>query len=108
MGNSMSQARRADLLTSVENVKHPMAKVVLTRRETAARALRKAVRRSDVKLDEIGDHGQVSRQIDDKENLSFHHVFAAWPREVWVELIPLLAAEFGYEVQRVLKMKEST
>lgn len=102
----MDPARRTALLTSVEKPRAAKAKVHLTRREVAARVLRQAVRRWDGKLSDIGDHGQVSRQIDDKENLSFHHLFAVWPPEFWVELIPLLAREFGGEVSRDIRMPE--
>lgn len=106
MATSMRQSRLDSLLTKVEKPHMVKANVDLTRRERAARVLRKAVRRSDVLLKEIGDHGQVSRQIDDKENLSFHHMFATWPVEFWLELLPLLALEFGGEVDRVIKMPE--
>jgi len=102
---SMHPSRRVNLLTSVEKPTPAKANLSLTRRETAARVLRQAVRRSDIKLASIGDHGQVSRQIDDKENLSFHAMFATWPVAVWVELIPLLAEQFGYEVERVVRLK---
>lgn len=103
----MSDARKAELLTSVEIVGKPKAKATLTRRETASRMLRLAVRRSDIKLAVIGDHGQVSRQIDDKENLSYHHMFATWPPEVLRELIALWAVELGGKVEKTIRMRES-
>jgi hypothetical protein len=53
------------------------------------------------------DPGQLSRQIDDQEKLSFHEMFATWAPEVWRELIPLLAVEFGGDVsRRVITFRE--
>jgi len=106
MKPTMSDEQRQAFLTSVEKPTAVKAKLPLTRRETAGRLLRKAVRKSDMLLKQIGDHGQISRQIDGVENLSFHHMFATWPPEVWCELIPLLAAEFGGEVTTTITMKK--
>jgi hypothetical protein len=102
----LHQTKRDALLTSLENQRKPKAKANLTRRERGAELLDRAVKRSEKKLDEIGDHGQVSRQIHDKETLSYHHMFAHWPVEVWLELIPLLAVEFGIEVVQTVRVKE--
>lgn len=104
----MHPTRRAALLTHVEKAPKPMAKTILTRRETASHLLRKAARKWDGKLAEIGDHGQISRQMDDKENLSFHAMFANWPPEYWRELVLLLAVEFGLTVEeKVVRISET-
>ncbi len=105
MKPTMSDEHRQALLTGVEKPTAAKAKLTLTRRETATVLLRRAVRKSDVLLKTIGDHGQISRQIDDKENLSFHHMVATWPPEVWRELLPLLAVEFGGEVTTAITMR---
>lgn len=96
-----------DRLTALEKPSPAKAKLALTRRETAAGCLRLAVRRSDLLLKQIGDHGQISRQITGVENLSFHHMFATWPPEVWRELLPLLALEFGGEVNTTIQLPRS-
>ena len=69
---------------------------------------RVAITRSDLKFAAVSDkdHGQLSRMIDDKEKLSFHEMFATWPRAVWRELIPLLAEEHGFEVTRVITIRD--
>jgi hypothetical protein len=98
MSQTVGQSPKADLLTALEKPSPAKANLPLTRRETAADVLRLAVRKSDLLLKQIGDHGQISRQIAGVENLSFHHMFATWPPEVWRELLPLLAVEFGVEM----------
>lgn len=95
---SIGERPNRDLLTALEKPAPAKANLPLTRRETAADVLRLAVRKSDLLLKQIGDHGQISRQIAGVENLSFHHMFATWPPEVWRELLPLLALEFGVDI----------
>jgi hypothetical protein len=102
----LHQTRRDLLLTEVENVPKPKAKATLTGRETATRMLERAVKRSEIKLDQIGNHGQVSRQIHDKENLSFHHMVATWPAAVMRELTLELALHYGFEVVQTVKRQE--
>lgn len=105
---SMHASRREALLTQVENTPKAMAKGALTRRETASALLRKASRKWDGKLAEIGDHGQISRQMDDKENLSFHHMVATWPAEYMRELVLLLAVYYGLSVEeRVVQERQA-
>lgn len=103
----MHSTRRDALLTTVENAPKAQAKATLTGRETASVMLATAVKRADVKLSEIGDHGQVSRQIADKENLSFHHMVATWPESVMGELTMELAVRYGFEVVRSLRRTET-
>jgi len=104
----MDPERRADLLTTVDRPT-PAKATLLTAREKRVRAghlVRLAIRRSDLKFAAVSDkdHGQLSREIDDKEKLSFHEMVATWPPAVWRELIPILALEFGGDVQRVITM----
>jgi len=101
------QSSRDAQLTTVENARKPVAKATLTRREAASAMLAAAVRRADVKLAEMGDHGQISRQIADKEHLSFHHMVAAWPDSVMRELTLQMALHYGFEVVQSVRTKES-
>jgi hypothetical protein len=110
MSSIVDSARRADLLTTVDRPS-PVKATLLTPREKrhrAGRLVRLAITRSDLKFQAVSekDHGQLSREIDDKEKLSFHEMFATWPPAVWRELIALLALEFGAEVSRVITMPE--
>lgn len=102
--------RRAELLTTVDRPS-PAKVVVLTpreKRDQAARMVRLAIVRSDLKFHAVSDkdHGQLSREIDDKEKLSFHEMVATWPPEVWIELIALLAKHFGGDVTRVIRLRD--
>lgn len=110
MRDSLPQSRRAALLTKVDRPS-PAHAHLLTRcekRAKAARIVRLAITRSDLKLAAVSDkdHGQLSRELDDKEKLSFHEMFATWPPEVWRQLIALLAVEFGGSVEQVIKIRE--
>lgn len=104
---TLYQLSREALLTQVENAKKSQAKAGLTGRETATVMLDRAVKHAEVKLDEIGDHGQVSRQIHDKENLSFHHMVATWPAPVMRELVLQMAVHYGFEVVHSVKKTEA-
>ncbi len=100
--------RRADLLTTVDRPS-PAKAALLTpgeKRHRAGRLVRLAITRSDLKFQAVSDkdHGQLSREIDDKEKLSFHDMFATWPPAVWRELIALLAVEFGGDVRIVVTL----
>jgi hypothetical protein len=106
----MDPVRRADLLTTVDR---PSPAVVRTltpgeKRHRAGRLVRLAITRSDLKFEAVSpkDHGQLSRELDDKEKLSFHEMFATWPPAVWHELIALLAVEFGGDVERVITLRD--
>lgn len=111
MAESMTQPRLNSLLTNVDRPSPAKARLLTQRekRAKAARMVRLAITRSDLKLQAVSDkdHGQMSREIDDKEKLSFHEMVASWPPAVWRELIALLALEFGGEVERVVRFKES-
>lgn len=110
MSSSLPQGDRARHLTQIDRPSPAKAQLLTARekREKAARLLRTAITRSDLKLMAVcdKDHGQLSREIDDKEKLSFHEMYARWDAAVWIELIPLLAKEFGMEVERVIRLKE--
>lgn len=103
-------ARAAALLTTIDRPS-PAKVQRLTpgeKRHRAGRLVRLAILRSDLKYQAVSekDHGQLSREIDDKEKLSFHEMFATWPPEVWLELIALLAKEFGGDVQTVITLRK--
>jgi len=102
MASIVDPTRRADRLTTVERPSSAKAQLLTARekRDRAGRIVRLAIRRSDLKYQAVSDkdHGQLSREIDDKEKLSFHDMFATWPPAVWRELIPILALEFGGDV----------
>jgi len=111
MSPIVDPARRADLLTSLDRPS-PVKVRLLTageKRHRAGRLVRLAITRSDLKYAAVSDkdHGQLSREIDDKEKLSFHDMFATWPPAVWRELIALLAVEFGGDVTRVITMRDT-
>ena len=110
MSPIVEPTRRADLLTSVDRPSPAKAHLLTPgeKRDKAGRMVRLAIARSDLKFQAVSekDHGQLSRELDDKERLSFHEMFATWPPAVWHELIPLLAAEFGWRIQRVLTSPE--
>jgi len=110
MAPIVDPSRPADLLTTVERPS-PVKVDGLTageKRHRAGRLVRLAITRSDLKFQAVSakDHGQLSREIDDKEKLSFHDMFATWPPAVWRELLPLLVAEFGGTVDRVMTIPE--
>lgn len=102
--------RRDALLTTIDRPTPATVRGLTTRekRDRAAQIVRLAIARSDLKYAAVSDkdHGQLSREIDDKERLSFHDMVATWPPAVWRELIPLLALEFGGDVARVITLKE--
>jgi len=102
---------RAGLLTTVDRPSPAKAQLLTPgeKRHRAGRLVRLAIVRSDLKFQAVSekDHGQLSREIDGKEKLCFHDMFATWPPAVWLELIALLAEEFGGEVQRVITLKRS-
>lgn len=107
---SMDPERKAELLTTVDRAT-PVKVVTLTpgeKRQRAGRLIRLAIARSDLKYQAVSgkDHGQLSREIDDKEKLSFHEMFADWPPAVWHELLALLVVEFGGDVSRVMTLKD--
>jgi hypothetical protein len=110
MAAIVDPSRRAELLTSVERPTAAKARLLTARekRDRAGRLVRLAITRSDLKFAAVSDkdHAQLSRELDDKERLSFHEMFATWPPAVWRELIALLAVEFGGDVQRVITMKD--
>lgn len=103
---TLHQTRRDSLLTTVENRPKAQAKANLTGREMASRMLERAFRRAETKLDAVGDHGQVSRQIHDKETLSFHHMVATWPQAVMEEVTLELALRYGFRVVRSVEREE--
>lgn len=110
MSPIVDPTRRTDLLTSLDRPS-PVKVAILTpgeKRHRAGRLVRLAITRSDLKFQAVSekDHGQMSREIDDKEKLSFHEMFATWPPAVWRELIALLAVEFGGEVSRVITIRD--
>jgi hypothetical protein len=110
MAPIVDPARRDQLLTTVDRPA-PAKVAVLTpreKRDRAAQIVRLAIARSDLKYQAVSDkdHGQLSREIDDKEKLSFHEMVATWPPSVWRELIALLAVEFGGTVDRVITLKD--
>jgi len=110
MAPTIPDPDRAALLTTVDRPA-PAKAALLTRREKRDRAasiVRLAIVRTDLKYQAVSDkdHGQLSREIDDKEKLSFHEMFATWPPSVWRELIALLAVEFGGTVDRVITLKD--
>lgn len=111
MPATLPQAERLSLLNSVETPSPLKVSVLTTRekREEAAGILRVAIARSDLKLNAVSDkdHGQLSREIDDKEKLSFHEMYATWPKAVWRELIPELAAKFGFSVKTTIELEKS-
>ncbi len=108
--SSMSSARRATLLTSVDRPSPAKAELLTSRekREECAHLLRKAIARADVKLAAVcnKDHGQLSREIDDKEKLSVHELFARWSPEVQLEFVTLWLAALGAEVERTVRIRE--
>jgi len=110
MSGIVDPARRADLLTAVDRPSPAKAHLLTPRekRHRAGRIVRLAITRSDLKFAAVSekDHGQLSREIDDKEKLSFHEMFATWPAVVWLELIALLAVEFGGTSKRVITIQE--
>lgn len=111
MSRSIDPAQRADLLTAVDRPSPAKAHLLTARekREQAGRIVRLAIARSDLKFQAVSDkdHGQLSREIDDKEKLSFHEMFATWPPAVWRELIALLAVEFGGAVETTISIRRT-
>jgi hypothetical protein len=109
MSPIVDPARAAELLTTVDRPSPAKASLLTLgeKRHRAGRLVRLAIVRSDLKFQAVSDkdHGQLSREIDDKEKLSFHEMYATWPPEVWRELIALLAAEFGGDVQTVITIR---
>lgn len=101
--------RRTDLLTTVDRPSPAKAQLLTAgeKRHRAGRLVRLAIVRSDLKFQAVSDkdHGQLSREIDDKEKLSFHEMFATWPPAVWHELIALLALEFGGDVTTAITIR---
>jgi hypothetical protein len=110
MAPSLDPKHRDQLLTTVDRPTPAKVSVLTPRekRDRAAQVVRLAIVRSDLKFQAVSDkdHGQLSREIDDKEKLSFHEMFATWPPSVWRELIALLALEFGGTVERVITLKD--
>jgi len=110
MTASVDPARRTELLTTVERPAPAKARLLTARekRDTASRIVRLAIARSDLKYAAVSDkdHGQLSREIDDVEKLSFHEMVATWPPAVWRELLPLLALHFGGTSARVVTLPD--
>jgi hypothetical protein len=93
-------------LTSLERPS-PALLTAGEKRHRAGRLVRLAIARSDLKFQAVSDkdHGQLSRELDDKEKLSFHEM-CTWPPAVWRELLPLLILEFGGTSARVMTLPE--
>lgn len=111
MSATMHPQRRADLLTSVDRPSPAKAQLLTARekREECARLLRLAIARRDLKLAAVcdKDHGQLSREIDDKEKLSVHEIYARWSEEVQLEFVTLWAVKLGAQVERTIRIKET-
>lgn len=111
MSASMSPARRSSLLTSVDRPSPAKAQLLTVRekRDECAHLLRKAIAKADIKLEAVcdKDHGQLSREINDKEKLSLHEVFARWSPDVQLEFVTLWLAALGANVERTIRIRES-
>lgn len=105
----MADFDRDALLNTVGKPTAAKAKLAVNSVDRAARILRLAICRSGIQQKTLGDDKALtSRKVagTGPNKLWFHEMLELWPEEVWIELIALLAQEFGGTVERTVKLKD--